>query len=322
MAAYKTNVLIWRMFMSSSMKAAIHLGPNYLTNVEIYKNTNFEEDWKFIQYYSEVDNGTFWRNSECKMAGKFISSLDEMSIISWSSDQMGKSKSVRLCKFRSMSWTDEWQQRSDRRWEGQVEELKMYPSYQEAVGIDGEPIELEWNIFPGFSSLWICQRIQEDLKRKKIKPEEFMDEIIFISMFNDIDWSEREWWNLHLEHRKSQGLLDEILARTLDVSGSWVGKEVVWWIFLPPKGEWDPTAFEMVQRFKKSGHAVFKSTSALSRGILKRKKGFETIHFNGDSSNTELLFQNNSFCKSAQYLRSSGELVSSIRFDRGREGTR
>ena len=29
------------------------------------------------------------------------------------------------------------------RWEGQVEGLKMYPSYQEAVGIDGEAIESE-----------------------------------------------------------------------------------------------------------------------------------------------------------------------------------
>ena len=41
--AYKTNVLILRMFMTSSMKAAIHLGPNYLSNSEIYKNTKFEE---------------------------------------------------------------------------------------------------------------------------------------------------------------------------------------------------------------------------------------------------------------------------------------
>ena len=41
------------------------------------------------------------------------------------------------------------------RWKGQVEELTMYPSYQEAVGIDREVIEFEWNIFPGFSSLSI-----------------------------------------------------------------------------------------------------------------------------------------------------------------------
>ena len=43
MQAYKTNVLILGMFMSSSMQAAIHLGPNYLANSEIYKNTKFEE---------------------------------------------------------------------------------------------------------------------------------------------------------------------------------------------------------------------------------------------------------------------------------------
>ena len=29
--------------MSSSMKAAIHLGPNYTENLEVYKNSNFEE---------------------------------------------------------------------------------------------------------------------------------------------------------------------------------------------------------------------------------------------------------------------------------------
>ena len=46
-----------------------------------------------------------------------------------------------------------------------------------------------------------------------------------------------------------------------------------------------------VQRFKETGNLVFKSTSALSRGILNQKKGRCTIHFNGDSTNTELLFQ-------------------------------
>ena len=49
----------------------------------------------------------------------------------------------------------------------------------------------------------------------------------------------------------------------------------------------------------------------LSLGILKRKKGFETVLFNGDSSNTTLV-PNNSSCTSAQYLRSSGELVRTI----------
>ena len=43
MDSCKTNVLIWGLFSASSMKAAIHLGPNCLANLEVYKNTNFEE---------------------------------------------------------------------------------------------------------------------------------------------------------------------------------------------------------------------------------------------------------------------------------------
>ena len=41
------------------------------------------------------------------------------------------------------------------RWEGQVEDFKMSPSCKELLGIDGEAIEFEWNIFPRFSSLQI-----------------------------------------------------------------------------------------------------------------------------------------------------------------------
>ena len=41
--ALKTNVLIWGLFMSTTMKAAIHLGPHYVENLGLYKNTNFEE---------------------------------------------------------------------------------------------------------------------------------------------------------------------------------------------------------------------------------------------------------------------------------------
>ena len=43
MESYKTNVLTWAMFMASSMKAAIRLGPDFFMNSEIYKNTRFED---------------------------------------------------------------------------------------------------------------------------------------------------------------------------------------------------------------------------------------------------------------------------------------
>ena len=53
----QTDVLMWGLFMSSSMKAATHIGSNYTRNLEVYKNTKFEEIQ--ILYHSEVDVGPF-----------------------------------------------------------------------------------------------------------------------------------------------------------------------------------------------------------------------------------------------------------------------
>ena len=59
MHAETTNVLIWRMFMTSPMKAAIHLGPKYLSNREIYKNTKFEEIERPFNITQVGNGGTF-----------------------------------------------------------------------------------------------------------------------------------------------------------------------------------------------------------------------------------------------------------------------
>ena len=81
--------------------------------------------------------------------------------------------------------------RAIRRWEDQVAEFQMSPSYTELLVIDGEAIELEWNIFPGFTSLQILQETQNDLQKRTIEPEKFTDRIIFMTMFNDIDWTRK-----------------------------------------------------------------------------------------------------------------------------------
>ena len=43
-----------------------------------------------------------------------------------------------------------------------MEEFKMSHFHEELLRIDGEPVEFEWNILPGFSSLQILQKIQDD----------------------------------------------------------------------------------------------------------------------------------------------------------------
>ena len=64
----------------------------------------------------------------------------------------------------------------------------------------------------------------------------------------------------------------------------------------------------MVGHFEETGHPVLKGTGVLSGGILKRQDGRCTIHFNGDSSNTDRLF--------AQFTQQSSS-VSTEQFQAG-----
>ena len=83
MEATKSNILMQRPFMSSSMKAAIELGLNYTENLEAYKKTNFEQVQNlFNQRHEDIDIGTFRRDSECEDDRKYITRLDEIDIVS------------------------------------------------------------------------------------------------------------------------------------------------------------------------------------------------------------------------------------------------
>ena len=50
---------------------------------------------------------------------------------------------------------------------------------------DGEPMEFEWNIFPGFTTLQLPDKIQKFMN-KMGDPAQFQRRIIIMSMFNDI----------------------------------------------------------------------------------------------------------------------------------------
>ena len=43
-----------------------------------------------------------------------------------------------------------------------IEDLKRYPSNQDAAGLDGEPIEFERKKFQGFTTLTLLREIQKD----------------------------------------------------------------------------------------------------------------------------------------------------------------
>ena len=204
------------------------------------------------------------------------------------------------------------------RWKEQVEGLRLYSSYQDAVGIDGEAIDFEWTISPGFSSLSILEENPTRLGGAEIQPEEFTDRIIFMSMFNDIVRNTNDENCVpNVEKVKNYAM------RFSEGHWTFLGprSEEKWYVSSnhAQKEQWNWTANKMVQRFIETGHPEFQSISALSRGILKQRTGKTSIHFNGDSMNTELLFQTiNSFCKSAHEPWRLG-VINSVRQKKSRD---
>ena len=163
----------------------------------------------------------------------------------------------------------------------------------ETDGINGEPTEFEWNIFPGFTTLQLCGKVTDLLSRLGETPETFTGRILFMSMFNDIS-------------RDGKGNEEECLANAKVVSilakkfgvGQWSligpGSEKKWYSVEEnsPQGIWDHIAEKMLLKFAESGHPIFRATTPLSRCKLKRKgHGKQSIHFAAYQETIKTIFR-------------------------------
>ena len=57
-------------------------------------------------------------------------------------------------------------------WEDRLTWFKSSQEYRALDTIDGEPMEFEWNIFPGFNTLQLSHKVQEFMS-KVSDPSEF-----------------------------------------------------------------------------------------------------------------------------------------------------
>ena len=63
--------------------------------------------------------------------------------------------------------------RANTAWEERLAWFRSSPEYRNLDRIDGEPIEFEWNIFPGFTTLQLSHKVRELLLRLGETPENF-----------------------------------------------------------------------------------------------------------------------------------------------------
>ena len=185
--------VMWRMFTSSTLRASVFMAKNYSDNLHSIKNTEdltmkqmFDISEKLITEQSDENFGIrtiSWENSSWKDLA-LVGDEEVISLLH-----------TRVCVFSDsvlcLGKMNENPQSNIAR-EERLEWFKSSPEYRTLDRIDGEPMEFELNIFPGFNTLQLSQEVKSLLLRLDETPENFTGRIIFMSMFNDISCGSRD----------------------------------------------------------------------------------------------------------------------------------
>ena len=157
----KKHSVMWRMFMSVTLESAGFMGKNYSDN------------WHSIKNSKDLTMKQMFDISE-KLVSEQSDEIHGVKTIDWENGKIHENP------------------RANTAWEERLAWFKSSPEYRNLDRLDGEPIEFEWNIFPGFTILQLSHKVQDLLLRLVETPDFFTGRIIFMSMFNDISWGSKD----------------------------------------------------------------------------------------------------------------------------------
>ena len=187
--------MIWGMLMSSTLEASVFMGNNYSDNLHSVKNTGenlilkqmFEISEKLIVEQSDEIFGVS-HNSWESSPSKLLSLVNDEEVIGPSHAKVYVFSDSELCLGKMNQ-----NPTSKTVWEQQLDWFKGSSQYRTLDTIDGEPMEFEWNIFPGLTTLELVREVQK-FRSIMGEPEQFQGRMIFMSMFNDIKWRIQIRW--------------------------------------------------------------------------------------------------------------------------------
>ena len=251
--------------MATTLSAATFMGKNFSTMQNVVKNQEsltlkqmFDVTAQIVHNEEEIsglDKILYQKNSWTK-----LSVINGPVIISLQSTRVYVFSDSVLCLGKVLQHPE-----CNQAWKDRVAGVRAERNYSDYETVSGESTEFEWNIFPGFTTLQLCGKINDILSDFKQTPETFTGRILFLSMFNDISCDKN-------------GNKDECLKNAEFVKtyvkrfgiGQWSfigpGSEKKWYPSEnSPQGAWDHVAEEMLLKFAESGHPIFRATTPLSR---------------------------------------------------------
>ena len=217
--------MIWWMFMSVTLESAVFMGKNYLDNQHSIKNTRdltlkqmFDTSARLVSEQDEISGVETigWENHSLK----YLFLIGDERVVNLQRTKVYVFSDSVLCLgkiFENPHSNIAWKQR-----------LGWFKTSRNFDRIDGEPMEFEWNIFPGFSTLQLSQEVKHLLMRLGEKPQNFTGRIIFMSMFQrHLLWIKRQWKRIRVECSTRFSICTKIWNRAMVISWSWFREEVV-----------------------------------------------------------------------------------------------
>ena len=172
--------------MAAALNAATFMGKNFSTIQNVVKN---QESLTLKQMF-DVTAQMVHNEEEISGLDKILYQKNSWTQLSLINDPVIINLQITKVYVFSVSvlWLGKVLQHpeSNEAWKNRVAGVRAERSYRDYEDVSGESTEFEWNIFPGFTSLQLCDKISNLLSSLGQSPETFTGRILFMSMFNDI----------------------------------------------------------------------------------------------------------------------------------------
>ena len=211
------------MFMIVTMESAVFMGKNYLVNCHSITNTKdltmkqmFDLSAKLVSEQDEIHGVKTidWEDSW----SKYLSLIGDEQVISLQRTKVYVFSDSVLC----LGEIHESSQSNDA-WEERLFWFKTSQEYRNFYIIDGEPMEFEWNMFPGYNTLQLSEEVKSlhqriskeglsscrcsttchgDLKAMKKNSFQMLNSFLYIQRFGTGHWSflgpgsEKKWYSV------------------------------------------------------------------------------------------------------------------------------
>ena len=172
--------------MATTLNAATFMGNNCSSIQSVVKNHEsltlkqmFDVTAQLVNNQEEInclDKILYGRNSWTR-----LSLTDDEMVINLQRTKVYVFSDSVLCLGKVLQHPE-----SNEAWKNRVAGIRSEKSYRDFDAINGESTEFEWNIFPGFTTLQLCDKISDLLSYLGQTPATFTGRILFMSMFNDI----------------------------------------------------------------------------------------------------------------------------------------